>query len=530
MPRQPIFVIFEGGGAKGVAHIGAVAAAEALDLRLMGVAGASAGALVATLVAAGLKADEILDPKQPGQNIIHRNGMTVPGLLGTADWRRFNRLRRRRGLLAITVAIGGLAGMLVAPRAALAAAHIYLRRGRLSTETLRTFLNHRLREQVAKVRREAGDDRPVPERVTFRDLDYERFEPFLPLKIVATDLTRRELCIFSQSTTPDVEVAHAVAASVAIPVVFKPVALQRDGEVGDYVDGGLVSNLPVWIFANEKLAVERAYFRKPPIPLVAFTLRDATIRPARTDLLGFLQDVGEVALSGSQSISNTFMQDLSVVRLPCSLEMLAFDASEARMLEAYDGGFTAAHNALRRQLIVKPKRVRDELARIHARIRPVLGAFLGKRPRSRWILRASIIEPAGEDAFRVTYGHNMDNDADDRLPIDGRGRASPRAYKTREMQFAPFGKRWAEPERDFMTKYERALAHPKMRSIIAVPIFESAEAWSLPVDERPQPCGVFCIDSDQDLAAAFDDDGIFELLATQSALLYPVLTQEPSLG
>lgn len=530
MPRQPIFAIFEGGGAKGVAHVGAVAAAESLKLRLMGVAGASAGALVATLVAAGLRAKDILDPEDPGANIIHRNGMTVPGLLGAADWRRFNRLRRRRNRLAFAVAIGGLAGMLTAPRAALAAFHIYERRGRLSTDTLRTFLNDRLCEQVAAVRGKAGHDGSRPERVTFRDLDYETYEEFLPLKIVATDLTRRELRIFSQATTPDVEVAQAVAASVAIPVVFKPVELELLGSAGEYVDGGLVSNLPVWIFANEKLAVERAYFRKPPIPIVAFTLKDTALRPAKKDLLGFLQDVGEVALAGSQSISQAFMQDLTVVQLPCSLEMLAFDASEDRMLEAYQSGYEAARITLRRQLLVKPQLVRDELGRIYGRVRPALNAFLAGKVKPRWLLRASIIEPVGEDAFRVTYGHNMDNDADDRLPIDGRGRASPAAFKSRDMQFAPFGRRWREPERDYMTKYERALAHPKMRSIIAVPIFEDAAAWELPADERPQPCGVFAIDSDQDLAAAFDDTEIFKLLATQSTLLYPLLTQEPSLG
>jgi hypothetical protein len=367
--------------------------------------------------------------------------------------------------------------------------------------------------------------------VTFADLDYERFGAFVPLKIVATDVTTRELCIFSQTTTPDLEVALAVAASVAIPVVFRPVELERNGRTGEYVDGGLVSNLPVWIFANEKLAVERAYFRKPPIPVIGFTLHDPRPRPARRDLIGFLQDVGETALSGSQSIAQDFMQDLTVVPLPCTLDLLAFDASQAEMLRAFEAGRAAAHGALRSQLIVRPELVRAELARIHSRIRPALTAHFGRRARRRWMLRESVVEKAaGEDAFRVAFAHNMDHDADDRLPLDGRGRAAPAAYKNRDMQLAHFGAKWSDPELDYMTKYERALAHPRLRSIIAVPIFESATAWALAPAERPEPCGVFTVDSSLDLSTAFDDETIFGLLAAQSTLLYPLLTQEPNLG
>jgi NTE family protein len=52
--------IFEGGGAKGIAHIGGLRAAEELKISFRAVAGTSAGAIVAALVAAGYSADEIL--------------------------------------------------------------------------------------------------------------------------------------------------------------------------------------------------------------------------------------------------------------------------------------------------------------------------------------------------------------------------------------------------------------------------------------------------------------------------------------
>ncbi|MGB0671337.1 MAG: patatin-like phospholipase family protein, partial [Rhodospirillales bacterium] len=55
-PTKPVFGIFEGGGAKGIGHVAAAAAAEKSRLEFIGVAGASAGALVASLLAVGYKA------------------------------------------------------------------------------------------------------------------------------------------------------------------------------------------------------------------------------------------------------------------------------------------------------------------------------------------------------------------------------------------------------------------------------------------------------------------------------------------
>ena len=55
------FGIFEGGGAKGFAHVGALKAAKEKNISFVGVAGTSAGAIVAALVAAGHDADSLYD-------------------------------------------------------------------------------------------------------------------------------------------------------------------------------------------------------------------------------------------------------------------------------------------------------------------------------------------------------------------------------------------------------------------------------------------------------------------------------------
>ena len=51
--------VFEGGGVKGIALVGALKAAEELGFTFRAVAGTSAGAIVASLVAAGYTADEL---------------------------------------------------------------------------------------------------------------------------------------------------------------------------------------------------------------------------------------------------------------------------------------------------------------------------------------------------------------------------------------------------------------------------------------------------------------------------------------
>jgi len=72
-----IYAIFEGGGAKGIAHLGAVAAIEQLNLSLAGVAGASAGAFVAALLAAGYRSDELLDPRTATSNLLATHGLAI---------------------------------------------------------------------------------------------------------------------------------------------------------------------------------------------------------------------------------------------------------------------------------------------------------------------------------------------------------------------------------------------------------------------------------------------------------------------
>jgi predicted acylesterase/phospholipase RssA len=279
-----IYAIFEGGGAKGIAHLGAVAAIEELQLSLAGVAGASAGAFVAALLAAGYRSTELLNPDTATSNLLATQGLEPIDLLGADKWLSFNRMLRSANMLAKAAVLAGMPGAFCArPRSLVTLAMLSGGLGHFSTNDVRDFVNARVRERLRDLWASRGDNpNQVPDPVCFKDLDYEKFTQLRPLKIIATDVLQTRPILFDRIHTPDVPIGDAVAASIAIPVVFRPVTVRGlPSALGKalFVDGGLVSNLPFWVFSEEKMAVERANPADPPVPIIAFTLKEDPTAP-----------------------------------------------------------------------------------------------------------------------------------------------------------------------------------------------------------------------------------------------------------
>ena len=194
--NRPIFAVFEGGGAKGIAHVGALQAIEDNGLDVIGVAGTSAGALIAVVTAIGLEAADIMSADQPEANILTRLGSSPTKLLGEREWKSFERLRKRGKWAAFTGgAFGLIANMLLAPRIMMTGIRAVRRKGHFGTANIQSFINRVLRERLEQIVDEAELDLEVPNQVTFAQL--EQFAPYvLPLKIVATDVDKGTLEIF----------------------------------------------------------------------------------------------------------------------------------------------------------------------------------------------------------------------------------------------------------------------------------------------------------------------------------------------
>jgi NTE family protein len=79
------FVAFAGGGAKGLIHVGALRALEKRPVKLCGLAGTSAGAIVAALAAAGFSSDDLIGGRS-GTTLVQRLEAIDPKIRRATDF------------------------------------------------------------------------------------------------------------------------------------------------------------------------------------------------------------------------------------------------------------------------------------------------------------------------------------------------------------------------------------------------------------------------------------------------------------
>jgi predicted acylesterase/phospholipase RssA len=232
--------VFEGGGAKGLLYEGALEAmVEDRDRPcwFSAVAGSSAGAITATLIAAGLEpvqvAHEAAEPLR---------ALRKPTFLSG--------LRRVRGGVSY-----------------------------LDQDSLLDWLREVLERQVQELCSEDGGD-----SVTFKEL-YELTD--IELDVVAVDLKRQRPVIFNYVSTPRCPVAEAVVASTAIPLAFewKPFGLPPK-PVGFLADGGMMANYPTFVFKDVSFREWAGLRQHPPgVPVLGFLLEEkGRADAARSDL------------------------------------------------------------------------------------------------------------------------------------------------------------------------------------------------------------------------------------------------------
>ena len=90
---RKVFLVLEGGGARGLAHVGALRAIEEEPrLEIAGLGGTSAGAIVAALASAGYASTEMIDSNGTSPLLRHAGFKDATGLLG-ADWKKVRRIR-----------------------------------------------------------------------------------------------------------------------------------------------------------------------------------------------------------------------------------------------------------------------------------------------------------------------------------------------------------------------------------------------------------------------------------------------------
>lgn len=307
-------LVCEGGGVKGIGLVGAYSVLEEQGFQIQNCAGTSAGAIVATLLAAGYNAQElrkiILDLDF---NKIRDTGWEdrIPGV-GTP--------------LSILLDLGIYEGK-------------YFQQ--LMTELL-----------AAKGVR------------TFRDLIHPEFadqpQYRYRVRVIASDITGRCLLALPQDAVrlgiepDDLDVGLAVRMSMSIPIFFEPVRFRhaQTGREHLIVDGGVLSSFPVWLFDTPG---------EPSWPTFGLRLVEDDLRSPVTAednrsiqgasgvqaIVDYLKGIVQTAIEAHDRIYIEQADFARTIPIPTlGVDSTDFGLTQERALALYDSGRAAAQEFL----------------------------------------------------------------------------------------------------------------------------------------------------------------------------------------
>lgn len=210
--KAPENLVFSGGGIKGMAYAGAICALEEKGLfnEIKGVAGASAGAITAALLAIGMNGDEIKSEmsKVDFSTFLQKSNVDIQGISDNPKklldpWIGFKVIydeAEHKGLCDVSV----------------------------FTQWITSMFNKK----------------GFSEKTTFQQLKQATGKK---LSIAICNINYGKTVIANYDNTPDMPVVPAVRASMSIPFVFQP--FEYNGDL--YVDGGTMYNYPIEVFDAE---------------------------------------------------------------------------------------------------------------------------------------------------------------------------------------------------------------------------------------------------------------------------------------
>jgi NTE family protein len=231
--------VFEGGGVKGIGLVGAVSELEKAGYEFVNLAGTSAGAIIAALLAVGYKAAEVKEE------------------LEKLDYNKF----KDEGLLDKFGFVGkGLS--------------LGFEYGIYEGDFFEDWMEKLLR---AKGKTTFGDI-IMPDYVENDTKEKEKYK--YKFQAIAADITDRCLLVLPHSLedfgyNPDkFSISRAVRMSMSIPIFFEPIQLEDgSGRKHFIVDGGTLSNYPIWLLDDKTT-------NDPPWPTFGLKL----VEPGKSEL------------------------------------------------------------------------------------------------------------------------------------------------------------------------------------------------------------------------------------------------------
>ncbi len=460
------FGIFEGGGVRGIALAGALEVAiKEYNYQFIGVAGTSAGAIVAALHSAKWPIDEIqrivatknfVDFLDGFGRAQAENGvqefLELARRLSGGPWDKLVALKR---LVFLPNDLRRVITRLVAGY------------GIYEGDAFVTWLDEQLRLYLKKG------------RVTFESIE-------TPLKIVASNLNTQEPIVFSKEQWPEMEVAQAVRASMSIPFFFRPF---RQGTHA-IVDGGLMSNFPAWVFDAERSKIPIT------IPTMGFRLVEEKTENQIGDLSAFGKAVLSTGLGGYKRLQTRGIENFIEIPIPTKgISFIKFDLSAQEKNSLLDSGRLATREILSR--VARPKPARMIVLQLEGAcnaIKSVAG--------SNKHLRANVFLPSGGGKVKIFYQYNMDTDPDREFEFAIDAGVTGRCWQEKKLQLGDLAEVRDLAQADpgyLMRKWkfrpqDQAAVRPTLQSLLSLPIFD-------PTDYNPSTntgslIGVLNFDSD----------------------------------
>lgn len=294
--------VFEGGGVKGIALIGALKRLEEEGVVFGRVAGTSAGAITASLVAAGYNVDEL---KAIVWDKDFNDFADVRTLFSQGIW-KFIFSRNVLRLWSVFVRWGGY--------------------GFFSTNAFYEWVKELLKDKGIT--------------------DFKSLKTYL--RVFAVDVINQTLVAYDKDTTPDVEVSEAVRQSMSIPLFFRG-SFKENAFI---VDGGVLANYPIDTF-NDQGGLDTTIGLK--------LISDEQTLPPKvpSNILTYLLRIFETMQVAHERVHVEEAQWAKTIPIPTgTVSTIDFNLKDADKQFLWDSGYNAADKAIKENVLTdKGRRV-----------------------------------------------------------------------------------------------------------------------------------------------------------------------------
>ncbi|MDJ0597261.1 MAG: patatin-like phospholipase family protein [Crocosphaera sp.] len=485
------YAILAGGGVKGAALVGGLQAIEQNNIQFVGYGGTSAGSIIALLASVGYTSEElkkIMIEEIDFTQFLDDSASELENLKDSLGqlFEKINNFKRRDLLNPENFKL-------------LQILLDFLKKlnqdlGLSDANGLKQFLLDKIGKKHDSLKNKTD--------ITFRELQEQGC---YPLKVVASDLISRKAVIYplDQEQGLDYSVIDAVRASMSFPFVFFPV------KIDNYllVDGGLSSNLPLFLFEEERKANN--------IPVIALDLvvdgdnqSNYSLDQSNYGLLKFIPDMLGTVLEASDNLIETLIKNIYYIsiKLPKDIGTLDFEISKQDRERLFDRGYRDVSSYLNKNVFQAIKKVRTE----RERLRVLYGqieliektlekvALAVDNSCNTENIRAYIMLPTERNTLIVAYEHGMDNDPDIdwEIPVNAGSMGYTWVFRKHGRVNIDVMKNNLEDYN--LTQIQVNKIRKDRKAIYSVPIFDLSLSRSQPV-ENLEMLGILCVDTSTSL-------------------------------